>query len=95
MIFQFYALTYIAIGDVTVISFSTPVFVVIMAYFLLSETLGIVSMFAAVLTTIGIIVISRPPIFSGDEELSIETIVSDAIHSAIQLPMRIQLYSVV
>jgi drug/metabolite transporter (DMT)-like permease len=76
VICQFYALTYIAIGDVTVIAFSTPVFVTILAYFLLNEKLGYVSMLATFMTTIGIIVISKPPIFTGDESLSIETIVS-------------------
>ncbi|ODN04298.1 Solute carrier family 35 member G1 [Orchesella cincta] len=68
VIFQFYALNYIEIGDVTVISFTTPVFVSILAYFFLGEKLGIVPVLIAFVTLIGIGIIARPPILSGTQE---------------------------
>ncbi|CAL8110017.1 unnamed protein product [Orchesella dallaii] len=68
VILQFYALNYIEIGDVTVISFTTPVFVSILAYFFLGEKLGIVPVLIALITLIGIGIITRPPILSGSQE---------------------------
>lgn len=74
-ILQFYALDFIAIGDVSLVSFTTPVFVTVLAYFVLKEKCGISSVFAAFVSLIGIGVISRPPILSGEETMNMDTTV--------------------
>lgn len=76
VIFQFYALNYIEIGDVTVISFTTPIFVTLLAYFFLGEPLGLVPVLNALVTLIGIGIISRPPILSGTETFDVVNLVS-------------------
>jgi len=71
-IFQYYALEYIAIGDVSVISFTTPIFVSVLAFLFLKEELGFVNIGAAFLTLLGIGIISRPPILSGEESFNLD-----------------------
>lgn len=55
------------IGDVTVISFTTPVFVSILAYIVLGEKIGITTIVVALITLLGIGVIARPPFLSGSQ----------------------------
>jgi len=46
-----------------------------LAYFVLKEKCGISSIFAAVVSLIGIGIISRPPILSGEETFNMDTTV--------------------
>ncbi|CAL8087961.1 unnamed protein product [Orchesella dallaii] len=85
VILQFYALNYIEIGDVTVISFTTPVFVSILAYFFLGEKLGVVPVLIALITLIGIGIITRPPILSGSQEFDPLNLVRNFLLSIVNL----------
>lgn len=69
-IFQYYSLKYLPLADSTVISFSTPIFVCIVAHFVLGEKCGVVPIFTSLLTLCGVIVISKPPILTGEEEMN-------------------------
>lgn len=69
-IFQYYSLKYLPLADSTVISFSTPIFVCIVAHFVLKEKCGVVPIITAVITLCGVIVIAKPPILTGEEEMS-------------------------
>ena len=74
---RFWALQYLAVGDVSAIASSVPVFVMIMAHFLLQESCGIVSVIVTILTCAGILVIAHPPlIFGGAETYKDGTLVS-------------------
>ncbi|CAG7698834.1 unnamed protein product [Allacma fusca] len=75
VIMQFYALQYIEIGDATVISFTTPVFVGLLSHFMLREKFGVVPIFTALLTVLGIGVITRPPILSGAAEFDTNNLI--------------------
>lgn len=61
------------------ISFTTPVFVSILAYFLLGEKLGITPIAIALVTLIGIGVIARPPFLSGAQGFDPENLVRTSI----------------
>lgn len=62
---RFWALQYLAVGDVSAIASSVPVFVMIMAHFLLRENCGVVSVIVTILTCTGILVIAHPPLIFG------------------------------
>ncbi|CAL8107555.1 unnamed protein product [Orchesella dallaii] len=69
-IFQYYSLQHLPLADSTVISFSTPIFVCIVAHFVLGERCRVVPIFTAILTLCGVIIISKPPLLTGEEEMS-------------------------
>lgn len=66
VIFRYYALAYLSIGDTSVISYSSPVLVTILAHFFLGEKTGVVPIGAALLTLGGVFVILRPPMLTGE-----------------------------
>ena len=76
VLFRFYALKYLSVADLAVISYSGPVFVMVLAYFLLDEKCGLVPILVALLTCVGVLVIVRPPIITGNESFDSTTIVS-------------------
>lgn len=65
-----------ALADASVIIFSTPVFVAIFARLFLKEPCGIFNAITVVLTLIGVVLITRPPIIFGD---SIPSLTDDQI----------------
>lgn len=77
---QYYSLNYMSLGDSSVICNSYPIFVTILAYLFLKEPFGGIFMFIAMLVTfLGVTMILRPPILTGetvDTELMVSTSVS-------------------
>ncbi|CAL8125739.1 unnamed protein product [Orchesella dallaii] len=67
LFFHFYALKRLDVADALVIGSCQPVFVTLAAYFLLGESCGVFPVFTALLTILGVGVISRPPILTGQE----------------------------
>lgn len=72
---QFYALQYISMADTAVISFSTPVFVTLIAHLTLGEKCGIVPILTAIGTFCGVAVVTRPPILTGAADYDSKTLV--------------------
>ncbi|XP_021958875.2 solute carrier family 35 member G1 isoform X2 [Folsomia candida] len=64
IIFRFYSLEYITLADASVVSFSSPVLVAILAHFCLGEKCSVVSICVAILTVLGVMVIARPPLLT-------------------------------
>ncbi|OXA38335.1 hypothetical protein Fcan01_26818 [Folsomia candida] len=64
IIFRFYSLEYITLADASVVSFSSPVLVAILAHFCLGEKCSVVSICVAILTVLGVVVIARPSILT-------------------------------
>ncbi len=60
MLFGFYALIHLSLADVTVIAFSKALFVVILARFVLRETVRLRRTLATMVGFIGVLVIMRP-----------------------------------
>ena len=77
VILHYTALQYMDVADSTVIVFSTPVFVTFIAHFLLGEDIGIINVFSAVLTLIGVTVIVRPPFLTGAEHFDDKLLVRE------------------
>ncbi len=63
IIFRFYSLEFISLADATVVCFSSPVFVIVLAHVFLKEKCSILSILVAFLTAVGVLIISRPPMF--------------------------------
>lgn len=63
---SFYAFRHMPLADASVIVFSVPVFTAVFARMFLKEPCGLFSAFSVVLTLIGVILITRPPILFGD-----------------------------
>lgn len=76
LMLSFYAFRHMALADASVIIFSTPVFVAIFARLFLKEPCGIFNAITIVLTLIGVVLITRPPIIFGD---SIPSLTDDQI----------------
>lgn len=76
LMLSFYAFRHMALADASVIIFSTPVFVAIFARLFLKEPCGIFNVVTVVLTLIGVVLITRPPIIFGD---SIPSLIDDQI----------------
>lgn len=64
IIFRFYSLEFITLADATVVSFSSPVLVAVLAHIFLGEKCGVVSIVVAVLAALGVVVIARPPLLT-------------------------------
>lgn len=65
LVLLFYALERLNVADALVISTSAPIFVTLLAFFLLNEKSGIFPFFMAILTLLGVGIICRPPILTG------------------------------
>lgn len=70
----FFGLRYLNIGDSIVIGTSTPVFVTFVAWIVLREQIGYVSVGTAVVAVLGVAIICKPPILTGNTELNPETL---------------------
>ncbi|CAG7720923.1 unnamed protein product [Allacma fusca] len=66
IIFQIFALQYISLGDQMVISSSQPVFVTIVAYFVLGEKCGVIPIITCLITIIGVGIVARPPFLTSE-----------------------------
>ncbi|ODN00890.1 Solute carrier family 35 member G1 [Orchesella cincta] len=69
-IFRFISLQYIPIADSTVVCSAYTVVVTILARFCLKEQCGVVSVILAVVAALGVCVIARPPVLSGESEFN-------------------------
>ena len=70
----YYALTKLPLGDVTVIQYTNPAFVAVLAAFLLGERAGFrASLFAAAAATVGVVLIARPSFLFGEVSETIDT----------------------
>jgi drug/metabolite transporter (DMT)-like permease len=76
---QFYSLKYINLADSMVISFSTPVFVTLVAHLFLGEKCGIIPLISGIIVLGGVGVITRPPMLTGQEEFDMNNLVQNAI----------------
>nr|XP_023024453.1 solute carrier family 35 member G1 [Leptinotarsa decemlineata] len=66
LMLSFYAFRHMPLADASVIVFSVPVFTGIFARMFLKEPCGLFNIFSVVLTLIGVVFITRPPILFGD-----------------------------
>lgn len=66
LMLSFYAFRHMPLADASVIVFSVPVFTAIFARMFLREPCGLFNVFSVVLTLIGVVLITRPPIIFGD-----------------------------
>ncbi|ODM97549.1 Solute carrier family 35 member G1 [Orchesella cincta] len=67
VVLKCYSLQFMSVADSTIIAFSSPVFVVIAAWLCLREKLGIVPILTAIVVLVGIGVIVRPPLLTGQQ----------------------------
>ncbi|ODN00887.1 Solute carrier family 35 member G1 [Orchesella cincta] len=74
LILLFYAIQTLTLADALVISSCRPVFVTFVAHVFLGEPCGVFPVFAALLTVVGVGVIARPPILTGDDSFDTETL---------------------
>lgn len=75
MFLHFYALQRLDVADALVIGSCQPVFVTLAAYFFLGEACGVLPIFTALLSIVGVGVISRPPILTGQESFDRDALV--------------------
>lgn len=66
LMLSFYAFRHMPLADASVIVFSVPVFTAIFARMFLKEPCGLFNVFSIVLTLIGVILITRPPLLFGN-----------------------------
>ncbi|KAF5287174.1 hypothetical protein FQR65_LT12303 [Abscondita terminalis] len=62
LMLSFYAFRHMPLADASVIVFSVPVFTTVFARMFLKEPCGIFSVFSVILTLIGVVFITRPPL---------------------------------
>ncbi len=62
-------------ADSTVIAFSSPVFVVIVAWICLGEKCGVIPILCSFSVLIGVGIITRPPWITGEKEFDTELLV--------------------
>jgi uncharacterized membrane protein len=75
VIAHFYAIQYMTVADAMVIGSCSPVFVTFVAHLFLGEKCGIFPVVAGLLTIVGVAVIARPPMLTGEEEFDTDTLV--------------------
>lgn len=63
------------VADVAVINSCKPIFVTVAAFLFLGETCGFFPVILALLTMVGVVVITRPPLLTGEEEFDKGTLV--------------------
>lgn len=66
LMLSFYAFRHMPLADASVIVFSVPVFTGIFARMFLKEPCGLFNVFSVILTLIGVIFITRPPVLFGN-----------------------------
>lgn len=66
LMLSFYAFRHMPLADASVIVFSVPVFTAIFARMFLREPCGLFNVFSVIVTLIGVVLITRPPIIFGD-----------------------------
>lgn len=66
LMLSFYAFRHMPLADASVIVFSVPVFTGIFAKLFLKEPCGLFNVFSIILTLIGVVLITRPPVVFGD-----------------------------
>ncbi|CAG7727928.1 unnamed protein product, partial [Allacma fusca] len=79
LIIQFYSLQYISLADQMVIGSSQPVFVSIVAYFLLGEKCGLIPVVNCFLTIIGMCIVAKPPMLTGQESFETDLLIGCAL----------------
>lgn len=62
LMLSFYAFRHMPLADASVIVFSVPVFTAIFARMFLQEPCGLFNVFSVILTLIGVVLVTRPPI---------------------------------
>jgi len=73
LLLSFYAFRRMSLADASIIIFSTPVFVACFAKIFLKEPCGVFNAVTIVLTLIGVVLITRPPVlFNNHDEPSFE-----------------------
>lgn len=75
MILRYFALEYLTIGDTAVITYATPVLVTVLAHFFLGEKIGIIPVLVALATFAGVLIMTKPPFITGQEEFDPDTLV--------------------
>ncbi|XP_068623682.1 solute carrier family 35 member G1 [Battus philenor] len=68
LLLSFYAFRHMPLADASVIVFSVPVFVALFARVFLKEPCGIWNTISIILTLIGVVLITHPPIFFGNDK---------------------------
>lgn len=66
LMLSFYAFRHMPLADASVIVFSVPVFTGIFAKLFLKEPCGLFNVFSVILTIIGVVFITRPPVLFGN-----------------------------
>ncbi|XP_030762775.1 solute carrier family 35 member G1 [Sitophilus oryzae] len=66
LMLSFYAFRHMPLSDATVIVFSVPVFTAVFARMFLKEPCGWFNIFSVIVTLIGVVLITRPPIIFGN-----------------------------
>ncbi|CAG7833423.1 unnamed protein product, partial [Allacma fusca] len=84
-ILRIFILRYWTIADSYVIYHSSPVFVTVMAHFLLGEKIGLISVSSALLTLVGVVAIAEPPLLFGGERFDSFTLTGAAFAVGILL----------
>jgi len=79
-VLKVYSLQFMSAADSAVITFSTPVFVVIVAWIFLGEPCGVVPILTAILVLLGVTLILRPPWITGDTQFDHNLLVIKDIH---------------
>lgn len=72
LMLSFYAFRHMPLADASVIIFSTPVFVAIFARLFLKEPCGVFNVITVMLTLIGVLLITRPPLIFGNAIVSLD-----------------------
>lgn len=73
LMLSFYAFRHMPLADASVIVFSVPVFVSIFARIFLKEPCGIFNVISIVLTLIGVMLITRPPLIFGSVGINLSS----------------------
>ncbi|ODM97265.1 Solute carrier family 35 member G1 [Orchesella cincta] len=78
VILRYYALQYLTIGDTSVITYSTPVLVTVLAHFFLGERCGVFPIIIAFTTLCGVIIVTKPPILTGESGFDTNMLIGSA-----------------
>lgn len=81
VVFRAYSLKYLAIADMTVIVFSSPILTTIIAHFVVHEPCGPIFIVIALYTFSGVILITKPPLLVGGESFDSNQLVSVRLYN--------------
>lgn len=76
LLLHFYSLQYLSMGDALVIASATPIVVTILARIFLAEKCGLVTIFASIFTLVGVVIINKPPLLTGNDSFDRQTLAS-------------------